>query len=79
VGQKWKLKMSIYSLLFIWHVKKGTKNKMSFFIRGANIMALDNRYWTASHYASYNGHPKAVNFLLKFEADFDKLYRIKNS
>ena len=36
-------------------------------------MALDNRQWTPLHYASYNGHEKAVNFLLKWEADFDKL------
>ncbi len=42
-------------------------------------MALDNRQWSSLHYASYNGHPKAVNFLLKFEADFDKLSQIKNS
>jgi ankyrin repeat protein len=42
-------------------------------------MALDNRQWTALHYASYNGHPKAVNTLLKWEADFDKLSNVKNS
>jgi len=34
-------------------------------------MATDNRDWTPLHYASYNGHPKAVNFLLKWEADYD--------
>jgi ankyrin repeat protein len=42
-------------------------------------MALDNRQWTPLHYASYNGHPAAVNFLLKWEADFDKLHGVKNS
>ena len=42
-------------------------------------MALDNRQWTPLHYAAYNGHPKAVNFLLKWEADFDKLSSVKNS
>ena len=31
------------------------------------------------HYASYNGHPKAVNTLLKWEADIDKLSNVKNS
>jgi hypothetical protein len=42
-------------------------------------MAKDNRQWTALHYASYNGHPRAVNFLLNWEADFDKLSYIENS
>jgi len=42
-------------------------------------MALDNRSWTPLHYASYNGHPKAVNTLLKWEADIDKLSGVKNS
>lgn len=42
-------------------------------------MAQDNRQWTALHYASYNGHPNAVNTLLKYEADFDKLSSMKNS
>jgi ankyrin repeat protein len=45
----------------------------------ANIMDVDNRNWTPLHYAAYNGHPKAVNFLLKWEADFDKLSSVKNS
>lgn len=31
------------------------------------------------HYSSYNGHPKAVNCLLKWEADYDKLSNVKNS
>ena len=42
-------------------------------------MALDNRQWSPLHYGSYNGHPGAVNTLLKWEADFDKLSSIKNS
>jgi ankyrin repeat protein len=42
-------------------------------------MAVDNRQWTSLHYASYNGHSRAVNFLLKWEADFDKLRFVKNS
>jgi len=37
----------------------------------ANIMAGDNRNWTPLHYAAYNGHPKVINFLVKFEADKD--------
>jgi ankyrin repeat protein len=60
--------------------KKGSQECVELLLRrGANIMALDNRQWSALHYAAYNGHPKAVNFLLKFEADFDKLSQIKNS
>ena len=47
--------------------------------KGADIMAQDHRQWTALHYSAYNGHPKAVNFLLKWEADFDKLDGIENS
>lgn len=42
-------------------------------------MALDNRQWTPLHYAAYNGHPKAINTLLKWEADIDKLSGVKNS
>jgi len=42
-------------------------------------MALDNRSWTPLHYAAYNGHPKVVNFLVKFEADKDELCGVKNS
>jgi len=47
--------------------------------KGANLMAPDTRDWTPLHYASYNGHPRAVNFLLKWEADDDKLKDVKNS
>ena len=47
--------------------------------KGANLMAADNRNWTPLHYASYNGNPRAVNFLLKWEADDDKLKDVKNS
>jgi len=42
-------------------------------------MAVDNRNWTPLHYAAYNGHPKVVNFLVKFEADKDELCGVKNS
>ena len=42
-------------------------------------MACDNRQWTPLHYAAYNGHPKAVNYLLKWEADEDRLSSMKNS
>lgn len=45
----------------------------------ANIMAVDNRNWTSLHYAAYNGHPKVINFLVKFEADADKLSHVKTS
>jgi ankyrin repeat protein len=42
-------------------------------------MAVDNRNWTPLHYAAYNGQDKAVNTLLKWEADFGKLEGVKNS
>ena len=60
--------------------KKGSQECVELLLRqGANIMAQDNRQWTPLHYAAYNGHPKAVNFLMKWEADFDKLFFVKNS
>ena len=37
------------------------------------------RKGTPLHYASYNGHPKAVNFLLKREADHDELQLKRNT
>ena len=45
----------------------------------ANIYALDHRKWTGLHYAAYNGHPRAVNYLVKTEADEDKLFGMKNT
>ena len=54
--------------------RKGSQDCVELLLkRGANIMAVDFRQWTALHYASYNGQAKAVNFLLKWEADFDKI------
>lgn len=37
------------------------------------------RKWTPLHYAAYNGHHKAVNFLLRWEADQDELHLKRNS
>ena len=45
----------------------------------ADIYALDFRNWNPLHYASYNGHRKVCNYLLKWEADLDKLKEMKNS
>jgi ankyrin repeat protein len=60
--------------------KKGGQECLELLLRrGANLMAPDNRQWTALHYAAYNGHPRAANFLLKWEADDDKLSFVKNS
>ena len=42
-------------------------------------MSQDIREWCSLHYGAYNGNPRAINFLMKWEADFDKLYYIKNS
>ena len=40
---------------------------------------MDHRQWTPLHYAAYNGHPRAVNYLVKTEADGDKLPGMLNS
>jgi ankyrin repeat protein len=46
---------------------------------GAYIYAQDFRQWNPLHYASYNGHRKVCNYLLKWEADKDTLRDMKNS
>jgi len=43
------------------------------------IYSRDMRKWTPLHYAAYNGHHKAVNFLLRWEADQDELHLKRNS
>lgn len=43
------------------------------------MYSRDMRKWTPLHYASYNGHAKAVNFLLKREADQDELHLKRNT
>lgn len=43
------------------------------------LYSRDMRKWTPLHYASYNGHAKAVSFLLKQEADQDELHLKKNT
>jgi len=60
--------------------KKGSQECIELLLKhNAEIYAQDNRKWTPLHYASYNGHPRAVNFLLKWEADFDRLITMKNT
>lgn len=46
---------------------------------GANVYALDERNWSALHYAAYNGHPRVCNQLLKWEADNDILRDIRST
>jgi hypothetical protein len=46
---------------------------------GANIEAVDQRKWTPLHYAAYNGHPKCINKLLKWEADQDRLRHFRST
>jgi len=45
----------------------------------ADIYALDHRNWSPLHYASYNGHAKVVNKLVKWEADNDVLKDLRSS
>ncbi len=46
---------------------------------GAKIYKRDTRLWTALHYAAYNGHGKVVNYLLFWDADYERLRVMKNS
>lgn len=46
---------------------------------GADLYGVDFRQWSALHYAAYNGHAAVVNYLVKWDADFDKLRRMRNS
>lgn len=60
--------------------KKGSQDCVELILRnGGNIYALDHRQWTPLHYGAYNGHPRAVNYLVKTEADGDKLPDMMNS
>eukprot|EP00826_Nyctotherus_ovalis_P035538 TRINITY_DN3059_c0_g3_i1.p1 TRINITY_DN3059_c0_g3~~TRINITY_DN3059_c0_g3_i1.p1 ORF type:complete len:647 (+),score=188.11 TRINITY_DN3059_c0_g3_i1:169-2109(+) len=45
----------------------------------AAICKQDRRLWTPLHYAAYNGHKKVVNFLLYWDADYEKLRLMRNS
>ena len=46
----------------------------------ANIYAVDERKWTALHYAAYNGYGKVCKKLLTWSADTDpKLRDTRNS
>ena len=46
---------------------------------GANVYALDERNWSALHYAAYNGHARVCNLLLKWEADRDELRDLRTT
>jgi len=60
--------------------KKGSFEAMELLLQnGANIYAQDHRLWNPLHYASYNGHAKVVNKLVKWEADNDVLKEMKSS
>jgi ankyrin repeat protein len=54
--------------------KKGSYEYMVLLLEnGANIYAQNHRLWNPLHYASYNGHAKVVNKLVRFEANNDVL------
>ena len=60
--------------------KKGSYESMVELLqRGCREYALDHRKWNALHYAMYNGHAKCVNFLVRFEADYDLLKKMRSS
>jgi ankyrin repeat protein len=45
----------------------------------ANIYAIDYRKWTALHYAGYNGMDHVVRMLCKYDDDYNKLRKMKNT
>lgn len=60
--------------------KKGSYEALELLLQsGANIYAQDHRLWNPLHYASYNGHAKLVNKLVKWEADNDVLKEMRSS
>lgn len=60
--------------------KKGSYEAVELLLeRGANLYATDHRLWSPLHYAAYNGHPRVVNKLVKFEADNGVLSEMRSS
>ena len=48
-------------------------------ISGADSYCLDFRSWNILHYASFHGCKKAVRFIAKYDADYDRLQQMRNS
>jgi len=46
---------------------------------GANLYEEDFRKWNILHYAAFQGHPKAVRYICKYDSDFDFLQNKRNS
>ena len=60
--------------------KQGNVECVSILLQfGAKLYDEDFRKWNVLHYASFNGHPKTVRFLSKYDADYDILKNSKNS
>jgi len=60
--------------------KKGSLDCVKVLLNAkAVIYKQDQRLWTPLHYAAYNGHKKVVNFLLYWDADYEKLRLMRNS
>jgi len=45
----------------------------------ADLYCLDFRSWNILHYASFHGCKKAVRFIVKYDADYDRLQNMRNS
>jgi ankyrin repeat protein len=43
------------------------------------IYSVDNKKWTALHYASFHGNKEVVYYLLYWDADYNKLRNMKNT
>jgi ankyrin repeat protein len=46
---------------------------------GAFLYEVDFRKWNVLHYAAFQGHHKAVRYLIKYDADYDILQTNRNS
>ena len=44
-----------------------------------DLYCLDFRSWNILHYASFHGCKKAVRFIAKYDADYDRLQNMRNS
>ena len=45
----------------------------------ADLYCVDFRSWNILHYASFHGCKKAVRFIAKYDADYDRLQKMRNS
>ncbi|CAG9328088.1 unnamed protein product [Blepharisma stoltei] len=65
---------------FMLAAKYGALNSLKALLEnGANPYEVDDRKWTALHYASFHNKSKIVEELIRWDSDYNKLYLMKNS